>query len=98
MLKPEHLASAVELALEADPGERRRALPALLSDERIRVSRDEASGFPLEGVFRLGAEQNRPGSHRAAEPVLKVVAGYCFETCDAASRRSSTAWAASTVC
>lgn len=67
-------------AFGSAPEECRRALKTLLAGERMRVLSDEASGFRLEGLFRLSLDAAAPGTPEGPGRCDSSVAGGRFAT------------------
>lgn len=74
-------------SLSAAPEIARRALRALLGDQRIRVVRSLTERYRLEGIFRLGLDLTEHPSPIRRGMLVSVVAGEGFGTDEPTARR-----------
>jgi site-specific DNA recombinase len=72
-------ASGFRDSISSTPEVARRALRALLGNERIRIVRDRVQGYRMEGVFRLGLETTGHPMSGAQGVSVCLVAGEGFE-------------------
>ncbi|MEE8192513.1 MAG: hypothetical protein V3T74_07180, partial [Gemmatimonadales bacterium] len=66
-------------AFDSEPATMRRAMRALLGDERLAVREDRERGFAVEGYVSVPLMCHTPGVTRTSGRVQRLVAGAGFE-------------------